>query len=162
MSRAFTREPDGDDKSLELPERPVSPHPNWVTPRGWRQIEERITALEQKRDSARAAQDGAALAEIERDLRYWRQRRASAQVIAEEAAPQQVHFGTCVTLQAEDGTRQQFKLVGEDEADPPAGLISWVAPVAQALLGHDIGDEIEWRGHHVKIMACGTDSPPPP
>jgi transcription elongation GreA/GreB family factor len=158
MSRAFTREPDGHVPE-DLPERPVSPHPNWVTPEGFRQIEEHTRQLAQERERAVADQDGVALASTERDLRYWRQRRASAQVVDAENPGQRVRFGSTVTLRQEDGAKQRFKIVGEDEANPAAGLISWVAPVAQALLGREVGEQIEWRGRPVTIIACTTDSP---
>jgi len=158
MSRAFTREPDG-NMPQDLPERPISPHPNWVTPEGLQQIEEHTHELEQQRDRAIDAQDGTALASIERDLRYWRQRRASAHVVDGAEAGERVRFGTRVTLRRRDGSEQSFKLVGEDEADPAAGLISWVAPVAQALLGREVGEDIEWRGQPVTIVACTRDTP---
>ena len=158
MSRAFTREPDGHVPE-DLPERPVSPHPNWVTPEGFRQIEEHTQQLEQQREQAVSDQDMVALASIERDLRYWLQRRASAQVVDAESSTQRVRFGSKVTLRQSNGAQQSFKLVGEDEANPAAGLISWVSPMAQALLGREIGEEIEWRGQPVTIVASTTNAP---
>ena len=158
MSRAFTREPDGRVPE-DLPERPISPHPNWVTPEGFRQIEEHTQQLEQQREQAVSDQDMDALASIERDLRYWLQRRASAQVVDTESTAQRVRFGSTVTLRQSNGTEQHFRLVGEDEANPTAGLISWVSPMAQALLGREVGEEIEWRGQPVTIVSCTTDTP---
>lgn len=158
MSRAFTREPDGQIPE-DLPERPVSPHPNWVTPEGFRQIEEHTQQLEQQREQAVSTQDMVALVSIERDLRYWLQRRASAQVVDAQITTESVRFGSTVTLRQSNGAQQSFRLVGEDEANPAAGLISWVSPMAQELLGREVGEEIEWRGQPVTIVACTTDTP---
>lgn len=151
MSRAFVRE---DDASAEsLPERPVSEFPNYVTTSGMHQIDAAIAGLEHAADEARHAQDDDALARIERDLRYWLQRKSSARVVEPEAEPAQVRFGVRVTLRDARGGELSFRLVGEDEADPAAGLISWVAPLAQQLLGREPGDEITWQGRLLEIVA---------
>jgi len=161
MSHAFTREPNGDNVPQYLPERPVSTHPNWVTPEGMRQIELRIQQLQQQREQAKTAQDSATLAPIERDLRYWLARRASAHVVEpNNADTRQIRFGIWVTLLTDEGVEQQFKLVGEDEADPAAGLISWTAPVAQALIGREVGEEVPWRGHNATIIHCSLEPRP--
>ena len=76
MSRAFVRNSDGD--AAVLPERPISPHPNLVTPRGLKAIEERLRELEAERQTARESGDEAMRARVERDLRYFNARRASA------------------------------------------------------------------------------------
>ena len=150
MSRAFVRE---DDVSAEsLPERPVSEHPNYVTVAGLHRIEAEIAELERAGDEARQQQDEEALARIERDLRYWLQRKASARVVEASPAPDQVRFGVRVKLRDERGDEHSFRLVGEDEADPTVGLISWVAPLAQQLLGREPGDEITWQGHQLEIV----------
>ncbi len=57
-----------------------------------------------------------------------------------------------VTLLTAEGSERQFVLVGEDEADPAAGLISWVSPVAQQLLGKEVGDEIELQGRPAEVI----------
>lgn len=149
MSRAFVRETD--DARDELPERPISPHPNFVTARGLARIEEQVRALEEARDEARRSDDETRLARVDRDLRYWTQRRASAQVIEPGAATDVVRFGMRVTLREPAGERS-FRLVGEDEADPAAGLISWTSPVAQALLGRELGDEVALPGRDAEIV----------
>ena len=155
MSRAFVRESDGDN-SFELPERPVSEHPNPVTAAGLRQIETTIADLEAARQQAKTAEETITLAQIERDLRYWLQRRASAQLTVTEAAPTKVRFGVTVTLEFADGMQKNFTLVGEDEADPNAGLISWISPVAQALLGREVGDEIELPNGRAEIIGLSN------
>jgi transcription elongation GreA/GreB family factor len=152
MSRAFDREHDGSDIPEDFPERPVSPHPNFVTTRGLEQIESRLKALEGQRAAAKDAEDTATLPRIERDLRYWQQRKASARVVTPESNPERVRFGVCVALLEGDGTQRSFTLVGEDEADPAVGLISYISPLAQALLGKEVGDEIALSGRRAEIL----------
>lgn len=151
MSRAFVRESDQDAAGDVLPERPISPHPNFVTPQGLRQIEDTIRELESARQAARAAEDEAALARIARDLRYWTQRRASARVIEPPESPDIVRFGVNVTLLLPDGSERAFRLVGEDEADPARGLLSWVSPLASSMLGKSVGDIVEFQGQEAEI-----------
>jgi len=151
MSRAFVRETD--DRPDELPERPVSAHPNYVTDRGLRQIEERVRELEQAREALRPSGDKTALARIERDLRYWHARRATARRVDPGASPDRVRFGMTVTLRYANAEERCYALVGEDEADPAAGRISWVSPVAHALLGREVGDEVALQGRSAEIVA---------
>ena len=150
MSRAFIRETD--DAPDELPERPISAQPNFVTARGLRRIEEQLCALAEARQQARQQDDKARTARIDRDLRYWTQRRATAQVIEPAAATDTVRFGNRVTLRAPDGERS-FRIVGEDEADPASGLISWTSPVARTLLGRELGDEVALPNRSAEIVA---------
>jgi transcription elongation GreA/GreB family factor len=152
MSRAFVRENDGNDTPEDWPERPVSEHPNFVTARGQQLIEQRIRELERARESAKESEDKNDLARIDRDLRYWLQRRASAKLIEPDAEPRKVRFGVRVTLGYDNGERRSYTLVGEDEADPPRGLISWISPIAQALLGAEVGQEVVLQGHHTEIL----------
>jgi len=149
MSRAFVRESDQD--AQELPERPVSTHPNFVTPRGLGIIEVRVRELESERQAARAAGDDCLRARIERDLRYWSARRASARLI-EQSASDRVRFGARVTLRLHSGATQVFRLVGEDEADAAQGLLSWAAPLAQSLLGREVGDTVSYQGAEAEVV----------
>ena len=103
--------------------------------------------------AALAASDRAALAGIERDLRYWKQRRSSARIIAPPAAPEIVRFGVTVSLRFDDGAERRYQLVGEDEADPAAGLISWTSPVGSALIGRGAGDVVPVSGRQAEIVA---------
>jgi transcription elongation GreA/GreB family factor len=151
MSRAFVRESDADPASL--PERAVSPHPNFVTPRGLAAIEARVQELHAEREAARAGEDDALRARVERDLRYWSARRASARVVEQAAVTQQVRFGMRVTLHLGSGARHAFRLVGEDEADAARGLLSWVSPLAQSLLGRQAGDSVPFQGGEAEIVA---------
>ena len=140
MSRAFVKETD--QVAEELPERPISPHPNFVTAEGLAAIEATLARLQQEHAAAKAAQDGAALARLARDLRYWTSRRATAQVIAAPSSPTEVQFGCTVTILRDDGRRQTYRIVGEDEADPTRGTISYLSPVARALTGKKLGDVV--------------------
>ena len=152
MSRAFVKE--GEGAELEaLPELVVSPHRNFVTPAGLALIEAALARLESALSAARVANDRDAVARAERDLRYWRQRRISAELVEPETAPQTVRFGCQVRLLTADGQRASFRIVGEDEADPKRGLVSYVSPLAEELLGAAVGDEGRFRGGLAEIEA---------
>jgi transcription elongation GreA/GreB family factor len=150
MSRAFVRNSDADPEPL--PDRPISSHPNFVTKRGWAAIEARVRELEAQRQEARQGDDTALRAGIERELRYWSARRASARLI-EPTALDRVRFGVRVTLRLPSGAAQAFRLVGEDEADAGSGLISWTAPLAQALLGRQQGESGSFQGGEAEILS---------
>jgi transcription elongation GreA/GreB family factor len=152
MSRAFVKE--GEDAGLEeLPELVVSPHRNFVTPEGLALIEVTLARLDSGLSAARAANDRAAVARTERDLRYWRQRRISAELVEPETSPPVVRFGCRVRLRTATGESVGFRIVGEDEADPKHGLVSYVSPLAEELLGTAVGDEIRFRGGSAEIEA---------
>ncbi|HUL82423.1 MAG TPA: GreA/GreB family elongation factor [Gammaproteobacteria bacterium] len=152
MSRAFVKE--SDDAGEPLPELAVSPHPNFVTPEGLRLVEARIETLGAELKAARAADDRPLLARVNRDLRYWTQRRATARVVEPTAEPAVARFGVTVTLSfADDGSEARFKIVGEDEADPASGLVSFVSPLAKALLGKKVGDEVRASDRDAEIVA---------
>jgi transcription elongation GreA/GreB family factor len=150
MSRAFVRESDADPGPL--PDRPISPHPNFVTRRGLALIEARVRELEAQRQDLRERDDAAQRAGIERELRYWSARRASARLV-EPLPSERVRFGMRVTLRLPSGVTHAFRLVGEDEADASAGLISWRAPLAQALLGHETGEGVAFQGGEAEIVS---------
>ena len=156
MSVAFTREEDLEATAADLPDRPVSSHPNLVTAEGLAAIE---TELASARAAYAAAQakgsieaDRTAMARATRDLRYWSARRALAQLI--ETQPDgRVRFGGSVTLLREDGRTQTWRIVGEDQADPAKGSVSHVSPLARALMGRQVGDETMVAGQAVEITA---------
>lgn len=152
MSRAFVRETDGDEVPEDRPERPVSPHPNFVTARGLLQIEGRIRELERARETAKREDDKTAVSRIDRDLRYWQQRKSSAKRVEPESSPVKVRFGVRVTVRYGGGEERSYALVGEDEADPSQGSISWISPIAQALLGCEVGDEVQLHGQNAEIL----------
>jgi len=155
MAVAFTREEDLETRASDLPDRPISPHPNLVTQSGLDLIEQ---ALAEARAAYAAAQtdsvsaDRTAMARAPRDLRYWSARRASAQLTEPAAEGDTVQFGRTVDIEREDGRRQSFRIVGEDEADPAAGSISYVSPLARALMGKSVGDVVTVAGE-VEIIS---------
>ncbi len=152
MSRAFVKEPDGETPQA-LPERPVSAHPNMVTPQGLAAIEAELARLDAVHAAAVRAADKTAIAHAQRDLRYWTARRASAQVIAPPADHARVQFGATVTIARDDGREQTFRIVGEDEADPAQGTLSHVSPLARALFGKAVGDFVVAGGGEAEIVA---------
>ena len=155
MSRAFVKEPDGEDTFGELPDRPISPHPNFVTAAGLAQIEGEVARVQQEHAAALAANDRGALARTARDLRYWNARRASAQLVPPRSDVAQVHFGSTVSIARDDGRRQTFRIVGEDEADPAGGTLSHASPLARALFGKQVGDTIQVGHSEAEIVDIG-------
>jgi transcription elongation GreA/GreB family factor len=143
MSRAFVKEGEAADFEA-LPELAVSRHRNLVTPEGLALIEVTLARLESELSAARAAGDRGTVARAGRDLRYWRQRRISAELVEPDPAPRVVRFGSRARLLTSDGGTASFRIVGEDEADPRQGLISYVSPLAVELLGCAVGDEIRF------------------
>lgn len=157
MSVAFTKEQDSESAAADLPDRPISSHLNLVTPQGLAQIE---AGLADARAAYAAAQSGGevstdrtAMARATRDLRYFSSRRASAQLVEKAESADRAAFGCTVDLEREDGRAQSFRIVGEDEADPKAGSVSYVSPLAQALLGRGVGDTVMVGGGEVEIIA---------
>ena len=159
MSVAFTREEDYESVAADLPDRPISSHPNLVTESGLAQIEAELAAARAAYADARAAgevsTDRTAMARATRDLRYWSARRATAQLTPTQADADRVRFGAAVTIARDDGREQIFRIVGEDEADPAAGAVSYVSPLARALLGREVGDVAKVAGGEVEVMAIG-------
>ena len=143
MSSAFVKEPEGGEAFEDLPDRPISPHPNFVTPEGFSRIEAELERLHREHAAAQEADDKASLARTARDLRYWTARRNTAQVVTPPADAAEAHFGSTVTIEREDGRRQTFRIVGEDEADPARGTLSHAAPLARALFGKSVGDVVK-------------------
>jgi len=149
MSRAFVKDNDGDAQDA-LPELPISTHPNYVTPRGLAMLRERLAAVLGRRDALKMnEQDALAqrneLAALERDLRYLNARVASAIEVDLSRQPHdRVAFGATVTVDSDEGERR-WQIVGEDEADAEHGLVSYVSPLATALLGARVGDEVRWQ-----------------
>lgn len=159
MSVAFTKEGDSEAVAADLPDRPVSPHPNFVTREG-------LAALEQALAVARAAYNAAqtsdnigadrtAMARATRDLRYYTARRFSAQLVEPGPGDAVIRFGTSVVLEDEAGAQRRYRIVGEDEADPPNGSVSYVAPLARAMIGKGVGDTVTLAGHPMEIVEVG-------
>jgi transcription elongation GreA/GreB family factor len=149
MSRAFVKEDTEDLPSAELPERPVSTEPNYVTPAGLAMLREKVEALREEHARLKAAAedfDRPRLAQVERDLRYFHSRLESAIPVDVTGQPQdEVHFGASVTAEDDEGRAHTFTIVGEDEADAAHGRVSWQSPLAKALMGARVGDSVTWN-----------------
>jgi transcription elongation factor GreB len=152
MSRAFVKEQDGDVPEEAVPERQISDHPNYVTPAGLRQLKQRVGEFEEQRLQllAAAADEGSLaaqqLAYVDRDLRYFTKRLETAVLVKPAGQPRRmVKFGAAVIVVEPDGSRRTFTIVGEDEADLSAGKISYVSPLAAALLDARVGASVHWR-----------------
>lgn len=150
MSRAFVTE---DSFIEELPDRPISTHPNYVTENGLALIDQAFEAARRAHSEAQAAGDREALARAGRELRYWSARRGSAKLLPIAPDVEAVQFGHAVTIVRDDGRRQTFRIVGEDEADPAKGSISHVSPLARALLGRRVGDTVRAGNAEAEITA---------
>lgn len=150
MSRAFTHEPDGDQAPDDQPERPQSPHPNYITPAGLERLRAEYAELRQAREALGEGDDALAdrlsAVQLDRRLRYLHGRIERAiPVDAGTQSPDQVAFGAFVTVVDEAGGEHTFQIVGEDEADAAAGRVSWMSPLAKALMARRPGDETVWR-----------------
>ena len=157
MSVAFTKEESAETASeTQLPARPISPHPNLVTTTGLSQLEARLQEARQALEAAQQIEDvnerRRQSASPSRDVRYFSERVRTAHVLAAPASLDKVGFGTTVTF-SRDGRKQTYRIVGEDEADPKAGSISYVSPVARALNGAAVGDEVSFGGQTIEIIA---------
>jgi len=157
MSVAFKKESDTEAEAADLPDRPVSAHPNLVTPKGLALIE---ASLAEARAAYAAAQasgdvqaDRTAMARATRELRYWSARRANAQLVEPQPDAEVATFGAAVTFEREDGRRQTYRIVGEDEADPAKGAVSFVSPLARAVLGKAVGETAQLAGDEIELIA---------
>lgn len=140
MSVAFRRE--SDEEHLEPKfELPIPTGPNLVTERGLRLITECIAALEA---GIAESEDEAVLARLQRDLRYWTTRQITAE-LAPAPAGDRVELGTQVRILL-NGKPRTLRIVGDDEADPPSGLISFNAPLSRSMMGAEIGDVLPFGG----------------
>ncbi|GLK77479.1 transcription elongation factor GreB [Methylopila jiangsuensis] len=159
MSVAFTREQDLEATAADLPDRPISQHPNLVTREGLAALDEALAAARAAYAAAQASgdiqTDRTAMARATRDLRYYAARRATAELVEPTHDPDVAAFGSTVTFDREDGRRQTFRIVGEDEADPAKGSVSYVSPLARALIGKRAGDAATLPNGEVEIVAVG-------
>ena len=158
MSVAFTKEESAETAAETLlPDRPISPHPNLVTQAG-------LKALTRQLEDARAAYEAAQTTEDVnerrrlsaiplRDVRYFSERVRTAQLVPDPASTDVVAFGSTVTFSRPDGRVQTYRIVGEDEADPKAGSISFASPVAKLLMGKAVGDVVGSGRQELEIVA---------
>ncbi|WP_338720261.1 transcription elongation factor GreA [Devosia sp. XK-2] len=160
MSVAFTKE-DSAETAAEtmLPEKPVPQGPNLVTANG-------LAALQHQLAEASAAyEDALAIEDINerrrqaanpyRDLRYLNERIRTAQLVPPPESNDIVAFGSRVTFRRDDGRTQTFTIVGEDEADPKSGTISFASTLARALMGKVVGDVAVLGAAEAEIVGIG-------
>lgn len=147
MAVAFTKEESAETAAETLlPDRPISSHPNLVTEAGLKALELQVQEARQAYEAASVVEDvnerRRQQANPLRDLRYFVERVRTAQLVADPASTEVVTFGSTVTFSRDDGRVQTYRIVGEDEADPKAGSISYVSPVARILMGKAVGDVV--------------------
>ncbi len=157
MSVAFTREESAETAAeVELPDRPISPHANLVTASGLEALADAMTEYRAAYNVARRIEDATerrrAVTLASREMRYFADRLRTAQVIPTPIEFDAVAFGHKVTFRRDDGRRQAFRIVGEDEADPRNGSISYVSPVARALIGRAADDVVLVGGQEIQIL----------
>jgi transcription elongation GreA/GreB family factor len=158
MSVAFTRGESAETAAeVELPDRPISPHPNLVTTPGLEALTNAMTESRIAYDAAQRIEDVSerrrVVAVASRDMRYFADRLRTAHLVAPPTHFSTVAFGHRVTFRRDDGRRQTFRIVGEDEADPRNGSISYVSPVARALIGRTAGDTVLAGDHEIDILS---------
>lgn len=150
MSRGFVKEDDLEHAGTDLPERPVSHHPNYVTPAGLKALESNAMALDKERASLISQKDNESakqrLAVIDRELRYLSTRLEQAILVEPTKQDKDtILFGATVEVEDEHGKLLQFHIVGEDEADIAQQKVSYVSPIAKALIGRKVGDVVAWQ-----------------
>jgi transcription elongation factor GreB len=179
MNKAFTREPDGDDEDEELsPSLKLPPgSKNYITPAGHaRLLAEQDQLIREERPRmvevvAWAASNGdrsengdylygkKRLREIDRRIRFLSKRLDNAQVVDPTAQGdnEQIFFGATVTLSFDGEPEQTFSIVGIDEADASRGRISWISPLARALIKSHAGDSVRFQtpagAREIEILA---------
>jgi transcription elongation factor GreB len=155
MSKAFTSETNDEDDGVTLPPLPPGTR-NYTTPAGMRRLQEERDALLQEKKSAAGSdfENKRRLGAIERRLVFLTGRLESAQIVdPSKQPPDQVRFGATVELEASGGHRQRWRIVGIDEADLEREQISWMSPLAAALLGSKQGDVIPFQTRHFKVVS---------
>jgi transcription elongation factor GreB len=149
MSRAFVKEDDAGTPEEKV-DLPVSEHPNFVTPAGLQMLKDKVAEYEAER--AKLKEHGEELAaqshlpRVEQEVRYWEERLRTAILVDPAKQPRdKVAFGARVTVADEDGKKHDYQIVGEDEAEPQKGKVSYVSPLARALDGAEVGEAIIWK-----------------
>ncbi|MFB2564547.1 transcription elongation factor GreA [Rhizobium sp. IMFF44] len=158
MSTAFMKEESAETAAeTVLPDRPISPHPNRVTEAGLKALESQLQDARKAYEAANAIEDinerRRQTAIPLRDARYFAERVRTAEVMPVPVSFEVVAFGSTVTYSREDGRVQKYRIVGEDEADPKAGSISYVSPVARLLMGKTVGDVLTLGKEELEITA---------
>jgi transcription elongation factor GreB len=160
MSKAFTRETDSEDDEIELSAQLPTGAKNYITPGGYRMLQDELEHLWKVERPALvktitwAASNGDRSEngdyiygkkrprEIDRRVRFLRKRLELAEVVdpTQRIECDQVFFGATVTVCDTNGCESTYSIVGVDEADVAGGRISWISPLARALLKLREGD----------------------
>lgn len=163
MSKAFTKETDGDEEELEQPEPLPSGVRNYITAKGFARLRDELLRLRRVdrpkvvETVAWAAGNGdrsengdyiygkKRLREIDRRMRFLAKRLEIAEVVdpAQQKNRDKVFFGATVTYANEAGEEKTIRIVGVDEADIDRNEVSWISPIARALLKAEEGDAVE-------------------
>ena len=140
------KDPDDSAPQVALPERPQSPRPNYVTPAGHQRLRAQAADLATRLRELDPSADPHEQALLQRDLR-WVEGRLQRAILVDPAAQglDRVRFGMTVDVRHEDGSIEALTIVGEDEAEPGTGRISWSSPLAEALLDAEPGDGVTWQ-----------------
>ncbi|MDH6260609.1 transcription elongation GreA/GreB family factor [Bradyrhizobium sp. BR13661] len=160
LSVAFTKEESAETASETLlPDRPISPHPNLVTETGLQALQAQLNDARKAYEAAQAIEDvnekRRQSAVPLRDVRYLTERLRTAQLVPNPASSETIAFGSTVTFSRADGRVQTYRIVGEDEADPKQGSISFVSPVARSLMGKAVGDVVGSGAQEIEVLAIG-------
>ena len=158
MSVAFTKEDSAETASETLlPDRPISLNPNLVTETGLKALELQLREVRQAYETAQKTEDVNERRRLSaiplRDARYFAQRLRTAQLVPDPTSNDVVAFGSTVTFSRADGRVQKYRIVGEDEADPKAGSVSFASPVAKSFLGKAVGDVVGVGSQQLEIIA---------
>ena len=158
MSVAFTKEESAETASETLlPDRPISANPNLVTEKGLKALELQLRDAREAYEAAQKIEDVNERRRLSaiplRDARYFSERLRTAQLVPDPVSTDVVAFGSTVTFSRADGRVQKFRIVGEDEADPKAGSVSFASPVAKSLLGKTVGEVVGSGSQELEIVA---------
>lgn len=157
MSVAFVKEESAETAAeTVLPDRLISPHPNFVTTAGLEALKLQLKLAQEAAEAANGTEDVNERRRLSanplRDIRYLSERIRTAQVMPDPPANGLVAFGSIVTFSRDDGRTESYRIVGEDEADPASGSISYVSPVARAMMGKAAGDVVSLGSREIEIL----------
>jgi transcription elongation factor GreB len=154
VSKAFTRESDDESGAEEIPSfRPQLPPGtrNYITREGADRLRQRLNNLIERKQAMATKSNEAGTAfeaeqrKIESAIRSLQQTLDSVIVAEIHADQDSAAFGATVTIRHGDGEEESYRIVGVEEADPEHGSISWISPLARALLSRRAGDKVRFR-----------------
>jgi transcription elongation GreA/GreB family factor len=157
LSVAFTKEESAETASeTQLPDRAISEHPNLVTSNGLNRLEHDLREAKAAYESAQQVEDVNERRRLGavplRDVRYFTERIRTAQVMPNPTTTDVVAFGSTVRFSRSDGRVEEYRIVGEDEADPKAGSISFASPIARSLMGKSMRDVVGAGDREIEIL----------